>query len=381
MKDRKNKPWRGTLQYKNSQGEWKQKTKIFSGVQYKRDAQVALNAWREEMERQAQEEQGREIPAKTVADAVRECLNTQRDLNRLSTGSYQKQMQRLESNIEPYFVDKDFYRVTRAEVSEYVRLLSVKFKPQSVRTIYAILAKTYKEAQRNGEIINNPCSFVKLPQVDQHHINYLDEEGRRKFLTVIDALDRSDWRYIAGMLAYYTGMRASEICALQWQDINFATKTIRVERAASSVKDENKRVVVEIKQPKSKAGRRTIPLVSQVEKALRDYLGGSAPKAKETVLDKKHLNPSNACACFLAWTKANGIIGTQGKPLTLHGLRHTFATVSVQANVDIKSLASILGHARADMTLNVYASDDERAKRVAMDAAERFYQKEEGSDF
>lgn len=52
--------------------------------------------------------------------------------------------------------------------------------------------------------------------------------------------------------------------------------------------------------------------------------------------------------------------------MTMHGLRHTFATLGVQSGMDIKSLSSILGHSSAAMTLDIYASDDEQAKKLAM---------------
>ena len=95
--------------------------------------------------------------------------------------------------------------------------------------------KTYKEAIRNGQIETNPCELQNLPKIPEHRINYLDLEGRKKFLAQINQLEPSDYRYIVGMLAYYTGMRASEIAALQWSDINFAVNRIYVTKAASTI--------------------------------------------------------------------------------------------------------------------------------------------------
>jgi integrase len=59
------------------------------------------------------------------------------------------------------------------------------------------------------------------------------------------------------------------------------------------------------------------------------------------------------------------LIGTEGKRCTFHDLRHTFATAAIAAGVDVKTVSSILGHANAAMTLNVYASADPDAKRRA----------------
>lgn len=381
-KDRKGKPWQGVLKYKDAQGKWRLLRKTFKEAETYGDAQNALAEWRKEMEQLAQEELKRAKPAKTVGDAVREYLNVQRGLGKLSTSTYQKQLRKLELNIEPYFENKDFYRLTRTEVSEYVRNLAAKYKPQSVRTIYAILSKTYKEAMRNEEITTNPCSFVVLPEVGRPQINDLDKDGRRKFRTAMSALDKSDWRYVAGMLAYYAGLRASEICALKWQDINFANKTIQVNKAARTIKDkEGCNVAIVESRTKTNASYRTIYFPSQLREALLAYLGDNSPKVSDTVLDKRHCNPSNMCGCFLSWTRANGIIGRMGKPITIHCLRHTYATMQVQMGTDIKTLSSQLGHAKADMTLNIYANSDDNAKMTARDNSEKHYAEEEGNDF
>ena len=64
----------------------------------------------------------------------------------------------------------------------------------------------------------------------------------------------------------------------------------------------------------------------------------------------------------------------------MHGLRHTFATVGVQSGMDIRSLASILGHENVSMTLNTYASDDAEAKVIAMDRLDEYMTEEEEND-
>ena len=378
--DKKGNPWQGVLRHKDQNGKWHETKKSFASAKSKGEAQVMLNEWRTEMEAAAQAGL-HERPETTVIDAVKGYLARQYDLGKLSTGTYQKQVRQVENAIEPYFADQDFYTLTRTQVSEYVHDASLRYCAQSVRNYYSLLGKTYKNAVRNGEIDHNPCDMVELPEIQEHKINYLDQEGRRKFLTAINQLNHNDYRYIAGMIAYYTGMRASEICALQWGDINFAVGRISVSRAASTVKDKHNRNIVQVKRTKTRAGKRTIPLTPQLRQILLDYLDNRDVKPSDGVLEAKRANPSNLCGCFLSWTRSKGIIGVLGKPITLHGLRHTFATIAVQSNADIKSIASMLGHARADMTLNVYASDDEQAKSLAMESISAFWQTEEETDF
>ena len=70
-----------------------------------------------------------------------------------------------------------------------------------------------------------------------------------------------------------------------------------------------------------------------------------------------------------------GVKGTQEQKVTFHDLRHTFATVAVKEHIDIKTVASMMGHASAKMTLDVYASDDEQAKKQAADTITKAYEK------
>ena len=86
-------------------------------------------------------------------------------------------------------------------------------------------------------------------------------------------------------------------------------------------------------------------------------------------------------SAFEKWAKRNELISVLDKPLTMHGLRHTFATIAVESKMDIKSLASILGHKDAAMTLNIYASDDENAKQANIMALAAMMEQEESSDF
>ena len=67
---------------------------------------------------------------------------------------------------------------------------------------------------------------------------------------------------------------------------------------------------------------------------------------------------------------ALGLSGVAGKRPTFHDLRHTFASAAIASGADGKSVSSILGHASAAMTLDIYASADPKAKAEAMKAVE-----------
>lgn len=80
-----------------------------------------------------------------------------------------------------------------------------------------------------------------------------------------------------------------------------------------------------------------------------------------------YLTPRLLSTSFWRRAKRLELKGSQGKRPTFHDLRHAFATTAIAEGVDVKSVSSILGHADASMTLNVYASADPEAKRNAVE--------------
>lgn len=77
------------------------------------------------------------------------------------------------------------------------------------------------------------------------------------------------------------------------------------------------------------------------------------------------MHPGTLCRQWKSVAELLGLKGSEGRRVTFHDLRHTWATVAVASGADIKTVASNLGHANAAMTLNIYASADPDAKRRA----------------
>mgnify|MGYP001684909077 CR=1 FL=1 len=75
--------------------------------------------------------------------------------------------------------------------------------------------------------------------------------------------------------------------------------------------------------------------------------------------------PSRLGKEFCSLAKALDLISIAGKRVTLHDLRHAYATFLIARGVDVKTVSSLMGHADATVTLNVYASADPAARRQA----------------
>lgn len=90
--------------------------------------------------------------------------------------------------------------------------------------------------------------------------------------------------------------------------------------------------------------------------------------------------PSSVCGGFLRWAQDNNVLSSVGKAISLHSLRHTYASCCIHFGMDVKNLAAVLGHAKADITLNVYASDDEQVKQAAIKSVAAALAEEEAGD-
>lgn len=351
--------WQGVLKYKDDNGIWKPKKTTFK-VRTKREAKKLLNQWWEEMEDKA----AREITYTTVDDAVRSFLDNQYKLNVISTVTYQGDIQKLEYGISPYIGTKSFYDLTAEDLQDYVEALADKYKPNSVRTIYGIMYKVINYAWKHGKFKENPNRKIILPRETNHKINYLDSEGRKVFF---EKMKPESQFYIPSMLAFYTGMRAGEICGLKWCNVDLKEKVIYIREAAKQIKNEHNQNIVVIEDTKNHKDR-AVPIMPQLAKILREWkrhqhkLGKD--KLNDFVVDDR--NPRLLCTSYLKWAGRNKVFGTMEKPITMHGMRHTFATMAVQSHMDIKSLQSILGHSSAVFTLDIYAADDMHAKQKNM---------------
>lgn len=153
-------------------------------------------------------------------------------------------------------------------------------------------------------------------------------------------------------------MCRGELLGLQWKDIDFEKGTLSVTKQTRYVKRELK-----IVPPKTKASNRTIILPQPILDMLAEY--------KKTVNSiwlfpspvKKEDLPRDPTSCRKALDKI--LERADCKHVPFHALRHTFASHAFHYGMDVKTLASTIGHESVETTLNVYAHSSEQMKRDA----------------
>lgn len=221
----------------------------------------------------------------------------------------------------------------------------------SIEHTHRLLHKVLSDAVRAGLLHRNPSDGVIKPRRRQREMRVWTSEQVRVFLDF--AADHRLGPLFT--LAAMTGMRRGELLGLEWDDIDLAEGTAVVQRARVAVG-----YVVSSGTPKSGEGRlvdldeRTIATLRFWRKRQREerLAAGSEWVDSPSVFTDEFGRPLHPHAVFGYFERA---ARDSGLPLlNFHGLRHSHATVLLQAGVPVRVVAERLGHADPAMTLRVY---------------------------
>lgn len=215
---------------------------------------------------------------------------------------------------------------------------------------------------------------VITPKIVKKQIQSYNEDEVKKLLELVDK-DACDNVKLLIYLAVTTGMRRSEMAALGFDDIDLKEKTINVNKAR--VYQHRGKCVV--KETKTASSVRVIPITNTlctlIKKARNDYYKKMFAKG-EAFVDSKAMftddcgNPLRSETLSNEYKDFMDSHADEIRYLNLHALRHTFASLALKNNADIKSVQSILGHADASTTLNTYACAYEDKKRSVIEDME-----------
>jgi len=224
---------------------------------------------------------------------------------------------------------------------------------QTVRGIHTTLHAALDKAVAEKLIFRNPSDGCSLPPAKAREMQVLTPEEIQRLL--IQA--KEDGCYELLLLELSTGLRRGEICALQWDDLNFKTGVLRVERQVHRIDGE-----LVVSQPKTRASNRSVILPAPVVKVLAQYRQGvdsrwmfPSPVSEDSPRDPTAVRKRLKTILERA----------ECKHLRFHDLRHTFATASLEHGMDIKTLSTIIGHVSSSTTLNIYAHVTDEMRRTA----------------
>jgi integrase len=369
--------WYGVLSFKEG-ARWRTASHRLDATN-KQGATRELAAWRAEMEAQATAEDAEDSRASgTVAAYVDDYIDRMASSEAIE-GATVIDYRATARRIAKAFPDVALRDLTPEAVQRWeAGMLRGGLSAATVGKAHRLLKQIMAEAVRLDILAKNPVDPVKPPKRRRAAPNALDLDGRTAVLSALDAMVDTPTT-VGARIALYTGMREGEVCGLRWADVDIqaddagrvagGTITVRQSIGARTgghyVKTPKTGCVRDVPMPADLAillarwrrVQRTEAMAAGVTFPGQLYVTGR--------VDGSYQTPDMLSHEWHALSKAFGVRGTEGRIPTFHDLRHTFATCAIAEGVDVKTVSSILGHANAAMTLNVYASADPDAKRRA----------------
>jgi integrase len=177
---------------------------------------------------------------------------------------------------------------------------------------------------------------------------------------------RGDRLYPAFVLLLVYGLRRGEVLGLSWHDVDLDDGALRIRQQLLRAGGR-----LQLGPVKTNAGRRDLPLLGVARNALLQHaelkvLGGAPGEwaARDLVFTTRTghpVEPRNLARSFHRIVRAAGL-----RPIRLHSLRHTTATLLKDLGVPPRDTMEILGHARIAVTMEIYTAADDASRRKAL---------------
>jgi integrase len=245
-----------------------------------------------------------------------------------------------------FFGDKSIKDVTPRDINVFLKHLSTQYAQKTIANHRLVVNLICEYAVLDGEIMYNPCASVAAPK------GLGKAQRKSAAVTEEQIILQNGKEYPLPFFALMTGMRKGEILALTWGDIDFEHDLIHVTK---SLAHESNTPVV--KEPKTEAGRRIVPLLAPLKELLLDMKGNAKENDIIISYNGGYYTHRYFQKEYMRTQKALGIT------CTMHQIRHSFATMAFEAGLQPKALQEILGHRQISTTMDIYT--DFRAKSIA----------------
>jgi len=235
----------------------------------------------------------------------------------------------------------------------YVQLHDAGLAAASVLQVHHILSRSLKVAMQRGTLQRNVATLVQAPSVTHEEIRPLSAADARAVLAAAEG-QRNAARW---SVALALGLRQGEALGLPWDAVDLNSGTVAIRQA---LQRQTGRGLV-IVPPKSRAGRRTIPLPAQLIDALHalrtaqhaeQLAAGPAWIDSGLVFTTVNGQPLDPSADHRQWQQLLKV--AKVAPARLHDARHTAATLLLTQGVPARVVMELLGHSQITLTLGTY---------------------------
>ncbi len=260
-------------------------------------------------------------------------------------------------HIAPQIGQKSLHKLKARHIQKMLAALVAEGHTRTAELCFVLLRLALKDTEARHVMEDIPRPLHRARPA-----SWWSPDELRAYL----AESSGQWR-LCWLLALCCGLRRGELAGLRWTDVDLNAGIIRIRNQRQFVKG---RGVID-GPPKSASGIRDLPIPAHLVEELTaakllhdaDALIGSASPYVLTGHSGAGLSPSSIDQAHRRQLSRSGV-----RPIPLHGMRHTMATLAIALGVDIRVVQSVLGHAQVTTTAHVYAHVVTSAQRTAIDA-------------
>ena len=275
--------------------------------------------------------------------------------SKLKIGTYKIYERYLRKYIKPFFGTITLRKMNREIIQSFVNSLS-GLAPSTVKGIFTLLREILKKAIRD-EYMPPIWLDIELPKVRRNEAGVFTRNEQQQIESVLD-IERNP-NEIGILICLYMGLRIGEVCGLKWDDIDFQSEYIHINRTAQRITVDGKSILTEL-PPKSETSRRKIPIPA----CLMEQLKTAWELRRSEYVLNTDLHMMDTRTFQYQYKKILERAGV--RYANAHTMRHTFSVRALELGFDIKTLSEILGHSNAAVTLQIYAHSLDEHKKNSM---------------
>ncbi|CVK32642.1 site-specific tyrosine recombinase/integron integrase [Methanoculleus bourgensis] len=223
--------------------------------------------------------------------------------------------------------------VSSALVTDFFSYITERrdYKPKTLHRMISTLSSFYRYLYTQGVVVANPMLGVERPRIKNQELKYLKHSQVIRLIRSIK--DKRDKLIVR--LIYATGVRVSELCAINVEDIDFEEQTIRVKGKGDKI--------------------RTVFVDEETLKDIDEFIGNKIEGPLFVGQQGNHISPRTVQHIF----KENAPDG-----ITPHKIRHSYASELYRRSKNLRVVQENLGHSSIKTTEIYLHTDLEERKRV-----------------